>query len=465
MSVKLEFLGAADTVTGSRTLVSFRGQRLLIDCGLFQGDKSVRDRNWQNLIPKPKDLDGVILTHAHIDHSGYLPRLVKEGFNGPVWATEGTTDLCRIMLRDAARLEEETAGYANRSGYSHHKPALPLFTEEDAEQALTLFRPLARHQWQDLAPGLSLNFLRAGHIIGASLVQLAFDLGHGSRILTFSGDLGNDRSYLMRGPELAHDSDAMVLESTYGDRLQPRTSALCELAEVVRRTASRGGVLIIPAFAVGRAQEIIYMLRLIEDRGQIPPIPVVLDSPMAESAMEVCLRHGEDQVLGSAFHQSKSPFFPRHFEVAATTDQSTYVLMREGPMIVVSASGMLAGGRVLHHLKRRLPDSKNTVLFAGYQAEGSKGRFLQEQGLEVGSIRIHHQEVAIEAEIATIQHLSSHADQADLLAYIERMRRLPQRLFVNHGTKLTQKALAEKISAQFGITAEPVFSLREVELW
>lgn len=463
MSVKLSFLGATDTVTGSRTLISFRGRRLLVDCGLFQGAKPVRDRNWARFSPSPDGIDKIILTHAHLDHSGYLPRICREGFKGRIVATEGTTDLCTILLRDAAWLEEEAARYANETGYSNHKPALPLFTTEDAEMALSRFERHPRRQWIDLGDGVALRFLRAGHIVGASLVQLSFDLGTSQKLITFTGDLGNGRSYILRGPDQLNETDVLVLESTYGDRAQPRTSGLEALAAVVRRTAEREGVLLIPAFAVGRAQEITYMLRLLEDRGLIPSIPVILDSPMATSAMEVCLRHSADQVLSSAFHGSAEPFLPRGFEVSASSDDSMLACMRPGPLIVISASGMLSGGRILHHLKRRLPDAKNTLLFTGYQAEGSKGRYVQDQAAKAGTVRIHHTEIPVEAEIVTLEHLSSHVDQQDILDYIERMRKLPAMVLVNHGTPEAQATLARKLEERFGLDARPVSSAQAVE--
>ena len=465
MSVKLSFLGAADTVTGSRTLINFRGKQILVDCGLFQGPKDYRERNWAKFSPDPATIDSIILTHAHLDHSGYLPRICHEGFKGPIITSEGTADLCGIILRDAGWLEEESAKFANESGYSNHKPALPLFTVDDAERALTHFRPTKRQEWTDLGDGVSLRFLRAGHIIGANLVQLSFETEVGQKLITFTGDLGNGRSYILRGPDQLHETDVLVLESTYGDRLQPRTSAMDALGEVVRRTYERKGVLVIPAFAVGRAQEITYILRLLEDRGQIPKIPVILDSPMAASAMRICLKHTEDQVLDSAFHTTAEPFLPQLFEVSATSDDSMLACMRSGPMIIISASGMLSGGRILHHLKRRLPDRRNTLLFTGYQAEGSKGRYVQEQAAKDGVVRIHHEEIPIEAEVVTLDHLSSHVDQTDVLSYIERMRKLPAKIYINHGMPEAQRTLAKKIHDRFGIEACPVSDNSRVELF
>lgn len=465
MSVKLTFLGGADTVTGSRTLLTYRGRHWLIDCGLFQGSKPIRERNWQPMVPAAATIEGILLTHAHLDHSGYLPKICNEGFKGRIYATAGTTDLCHILLRDAAKLEEEAADYANKTKYSHHNPALPLFTLEDAERALTRFTPCQRQEWITLSEGLSVRFVRAGHIIGASLVQINVETPTGQRILTFSGDLGNSRCHLLRPPDQVMDTDVLVLESTYGDRLQPRTSGLDALGEAIRRGVARAGVIVIPAFAVGRAQEITYMLRLLEDRKEIPKIPVILDSPMATEAMGICLRHPEDQVLGSAFHSTQDPFHPEHFEVSVSADDSMESCMRDGPIIVISASGMLNGGRILHHLKRRLPSEKNMVIFTGYQAEGTKGRYLQDQNARSSTIRIHHKEVPIEAEIVTLDHLSSHADQADLLEYLNRMRQLPTHLFLNHGNPDAQRALASKIKERFGIDAQPVNDTPSIQLW
>ena len=465
MSVKLTFLGAANTVTGSRTLLSFHRRKWLIDCGLFQGAKQLRELNWACFTPDPKEIEHVILTHAHLDHSGYLPRFCRQGFRGKILATDGTADLCGILLRDAAHLEEEAARYANETGYSNHKPAKPLFTVEDADLAISKLQRYSRRQWVDLGSGLSLRFLRAGHIIGASLVQMSIGIEGAQKVVTFTGDLGNGRSFVMRGPDQLTETDVLVLESTYGDRIQPRSSSLEILGGIIRRTAQRKGVLVIPAFAVGRAQELIYMLRLLEDRGMIPRIPVILDSPMAAAAMAVCLRRTEDQVFESAFHGSNDPFLPEKFEIAASVDESMLACMRSGPMIVISASGMLNGGRVLHHLKRRLPDEKNTLLFTGHQAVGTKGRYLQELGAQQGKVRIHHAEIGVKAEIITMEHLSSHADQLDIISYLERMRKLPTRIFINHGEPEAQRALAAKIESSFGINAQPVADHPEIELF
>ncbi len=449
MNLSLSFLGAAEGVTGSRTLVEFGKNKWLIDCGLFQGPKEVRAKNREPFFKEPQKIDKVILTHAHLDHSGYLPRFYRDGYAGEVLCSHGTADLCKILLRDAAYLEEEFARYANETKYSNHNPATPLFTAKDAEVAIEHLHPFARDGWQVLTEGVRFRFLRAGHIIGASLVQLEFQDEFHRKVVTFSGDVGHNRSFILRGPQEAIETDVLILESTYGDRRHPREDVLEPFADIYRRTVARGGTLVIPAFAVGRAQEVTYMIRLLEDQGRIPIVPVVLDSPMSVAAMEICLNHHEDRLNPEETGNAK--FKPRHFEIAATPDQSMLVCMRDGPGVVISASGMLSGGRILHHLKRRLPDARNTVLFCGYQAEGTKGRVLQESAGMLKELRIHHQQVEIAAEIATIEHLSAHADQEELLDWVGRMRRLPKLIILNHGSPSAQKTLGDLITARFGI--------------
>jgi len=451
MGTKLRFLGAADTVTGSRTVVEYNQSRWLVDCGLFQGPKDFRQRNWQAFPVDPASLDAVILTHAHLDHVGYLPRLCSTGFKGRIYCSKGTADLARIILLDAAYLEEEFAKYANETGYSNHKPAFPLFTKEDAERAISQFEPVERYQWIKIGEHASFQLLRAGHIIGASYVQFHLVSDQKTCTITFTGDIGNNRSMILKGPDFLNSSDVLVLESTYGDRLQPRTDPLQELASVANRTFERGGVLVIPAFAVGRAQEVTFMFRQLENRKLIPKVPVILDSPMATSAMGICLKHTEDQILESSFLGSAENFKPAFFEVTESPDDSMVACMRDGPMVVISASGMLNGGRILHHLKHRLPNEKNTVMFTGYQADGTKGRFLQENSGKVECLRIHHRDVPINAEIVTLDVLSSHADYQDTMEWLDAMQVKPKIIALNHGHPNAQKALADRIKKAFDI--------------
>jgi metallo-beta-lactamase family protein len=463
--LSLDFLGAAGTVTGSRTLLHYKKKQILVDCGLFQGPKPLRERNWAAFKPDPSSLDSVVLTHAHLDHSGYLPRLHKEGYKGPVFCSAGTADLCQILLLDAAHIQEEDSDYANRTRHSRHVPALPLYTKADAEEVLTQLRPCPRDEWIPSTEGLSYRFLRSGHIIGSSFVQFSAQVGEHSRLITFSGDLGRLRPRLLRPPVNILETDILVLESTYGNRMHSQKDPLEDLGSVVRRTAEREGILVIPAFAVGRAQELIYLLRQLEIKKLIPEIPVILDSPMASRATELFKLHPEDHILGTPHSGDASEFLPRHFETSESSDDSMIACMRGGPMIVITASGMLSGGRVLHHLKHRLPDPRNTLLFSGYQAEGTKGRWLQDQGKVAGSVRIHHEEVAVNAEIAILSNLSGHADSLEILEWLSAFRRPPDETFLNHGSPEASRQLAEAIRDRLGWRVTPVESEKRFELY
>jgi len=456
MSITLDFLGAAATVTGSKTLLQTNSQKHLIDCGLFQGHRELRNRNWLPFSPPAKTLDSVLLTHAHLDHAGYLPKLAKEGFGGPIHTSQGSADLCEILLLDSAHLQEEDAAYANRTKHSKHNPALPLYDTEDAKKALKLLRPHAREEWFRVGEGIEAKFLRSGHIIGSSIIQVSVMDGGNPRLITFSGDLGHARSRTLKGPVEVLETDVLIIESTYGDRAHPRTDPLDALAEIALRTFQRKGVLIIPAFSVGRSQEVLHLFRVLEDSGRIPRVPVILDSPMSNAATRIFLKHPEDSPLESSFIGSGDNFFPRGFEPVVSADDSMMACMRDGPMVVIAAAGMLNGGRILHHLKHRLPQKKNTVLFVGYQAEGTKGRFLQDQGQSMGSMRIHHQEVPVEAEVSSIQNLSAHGDAQDLVEWIGHFEKKPSKIFVNHGTPASAEALASRITRELGLRAEAV---------
>ncbi|SMF64940.1 MBL fold metallo-hydrolase RNA specificity domain-containing protein [Pseudobacteriovorax antillogorgiicola] len=450
MSISCDFLGASDTVTGSLTLVKIHQKKYLVDCGQFQGPKDIRDRNWSRFPFDPKEIDAVFVTHAHLDHIGRLPLLCKEGFQGPIYLSPGSADLGRIILLDSAHLEEEFARYANETGYSNHKPALPLFTISDAETAISQFKILPRDRWHFVDDRLSVKLRRAGHIVGSSLVQLQMkcDDSGKSKTMTFSGDLGRPESLTLKPPHHLEPCDFLVLEATYGNRLHPRSPFLDELATIINDVAKSGGVLVIPAFAVGRSQDIIYAIKHLEVEKKIPHLPVTLDSPMANSATEIFLRHDEDQKALSAF-QGHSSFFPSRFEATTNADESMLLCMRDGPMIVISASGMLSGGRILHHLKARLPHPENHVLFCGYQAEGTKGRFLQEHQQE-RSIRVHHREVPIEAKVSTLDAFSAHADYEEILAWLRPMKSEKITIILNHGAPESQSSLAERIHSELG---------------
>jgi len=467
LKARLEFFGAAGEVTGSRTVLQFAGSTILVDCGLFQGRKEIKGKNWEPCCePVPSKIDAVVLTHAHLDHSGYLPRLWKQGFRGRIFCSKGTADLVRLLLLDAAHLEEEQASFANRTGYSHHKPAYPLFTTEDAESVLKLLVPCDRNAWIQLSDVLSFQFLRAGHIIGASLIQFSLHFDWGTRLLTFSGDLGHSRSATMREPEKLVESDFIVLESTYGDRLHPRESVMDQLGAIARKTIQRGGVLVIPAFAVGRAQEIIYIFRMLEDAGAIKPVPIILDSPLSSAATRVFQSHPEDHKLGSVFNGSgPENFEPRYFETTVSPDDSMLACMREGPLVVISAAGMLTGGRILHHLKARLPESKNTIVLSGYQAEGTKGRWLQDNVGTANTMRIHHLEIPLEAEVVTIDSLSAHGDYQDFIDWLGCMSKLPKKIFLNHGEKSAVLSFSEKLRRSFqGVEVVPLVEPTVVNL-
>ena len=455
----VSFLGAADTVTGSRTLLSVGKENFLVDCGLFQGTKPVRMRNWKPFDPPPETIDAVIITHAHLDHTGYLPRLVKSGYRAPIHASSGTVDLSRVLLMDAAYLETEHALYANKTGYSNHQPAMPLFDQDDAEAALKLFQAHERGEWFNLGRDLEAKFLRAGHIIGASMAH--FRQKSTGRTVTFSGDLGNFRSHILKGPVPPPETDLLVLESSYGSRRHPRHDVLDIVSEIANRTFDRGGVLVIPAFAVGRAQEVTYLFRQLEDAGKIPVVPVYLDSPMANQAMEICLSHPEDQILDSAFLGTGDNFRPAQFEVLESPDESMMGCMRDGPLVIISASGMLAGGRILHHLKTRLPDHRNTILFTGYQAEGTKGRFLQDNVDSLQTLRIHHKEVEINCDIEIVDALSAHADYDDILNWLEGAKSLPKEIIVNHGTPDAQRILCSIIERKFTLPCHAACDLKD----
>lgn len=456
--MKLSFLGAAQTVTGSRMLLDSNSQCYLIDCGLYQGAKEKRQLNWESNIPWQK-LSGIIITHAHIDHSGYIPRLYRLGYRGPVYATPATTDLCRIMLLDAAYLQEEDAKYANDSQYSSHRPALALYTKEDAENCMSLFQSMPRDQWHQLSSDFSFRFQRSGHILGSSFVEFSYPGEGGKKVISFSGDLGNGRQQTIRPPVYLQESDYLVLESTYGNRMQPRHDPGEELALYLNTILKRGGVAIIPTFTVGRAQEVLYYLQKLEANKKIPSTAVYVDSPMARAANRIFFGHPDEHKPELNGDHLETPICPsRYFEIQ-TSEESKSLVEREGPAIILSAAGMLTGGRVLHHLKKRLPDRRNGVIFVGYQVEETKGRVL-ENGVE--SLRIHHQEVPVRASIFSLQGLSAHADFMDTLDWLKHFKRLPRLIFLNHGELPAARYLKDLIEAEFPTVKVTIPSTNEI---
>lgn len=443
----LTFVGGAGTVTGSKYWIRASGEQLLLDCGLFQGLKQLRLRNWDKPPFDPRAIDAVVLSHGHLDHSGYLPLLVKRGFRGPIYCTPGTSDLLGVVLRDSAHLQEEDAERANRYGYSKHRPALPLYTTEDAEQALRLIK-----QWpygESFAPTKATRalFRRAGHILGSATVELNLEGRTPSR-LVFSGDLGRWNRPILRDPELVPEADVLLVESTYGNRFH-RTDEEAELARIITETAHRGGVIVVPSFAIGRTQELIWTIRKLEEEGRLPLVSVFIDSPMAINVTDIYCRHPEDHDLEmkQLMDDKRCPLCCREYHLVRTAQESKALNSRQGPMIVIAGSGMATGGRVLHHLKRRLPDHRNTVLLAGFQAAGTRGRALQEGA---PTVRIHGEDVPVRAQVATVDGLSAHADQNELLRWLRGFQRAPRQTYVVHGEASASQTLASVIEQQLG---------------
>jgi metallo-beta-lactamase family protein len=433
--MQLTFLGATGTVTGSRYLVESGGRRTLVDCGLFQGLKQLRLRNWAPLPVAPASIDAVVLTHAHIDHTGYLPRLVAQGFRGAIHATAATTALCGLLLPDSGHLQEEEALFANRHRTSRHDPALPLYTEEQARAALTQFHSHDFGAPFEPVPGLHVHFHGAGHILGAASVQMVGERGS----ILFSGDLGRSDDLVMKPPAPPPAADVVVMESTYGNRLHERADTLLALAEVVNRTLARGGHVIVPAFAVGRAQLLLHALRLLKDAHRIPDVPVFLDSPMATDATALYQRHPELHRLDAQACAAMS----NGVRIVNTPDESRALASLRYPAIIVSASGMATGGRVVHHIENFAPDPANTILFVGYQAAGTRGAALVGGARE---IRMHGRWVPVRAEVAALEGLSSHADRDELLAWLGSLPHAPRRVFVTHGEPEAADSLRQAVS-------------------
>lgn len=444
--MRLEFLGGTGTVTGSKYLLDHAGRQLLVDCGLFQGLKQLRLRNWDSLPIAPGGIDAVLLTHAHIDHSGFVPRLVKLGFRGPVYCSEATFELCKLLLPDSGRLQEEEADFANRHGSSKHKPALPLYTEDEARAALKRFEVLPMGEDHAPWPGWTWRLSRAGHILGASSVRIAWDGGGAGGSVLFSGDLGRDDDLLMRPPAAPPAAETVVVESTYGDRLHRDGDVLAQLADVVNRTAARGGIVVVPAFAVGRAQTVLHLVQRLKADRRIPDMPVFLNSPMAADATRIYRHHLEDHRLSAG----ECAAFGREVTFVNTVEASKALNQLKYPSIIVSASGMATGGRVLHHLAAYAPNERNTILFAGYQAAGTRGASLVGGAREV---KIFGQWVPVRAEVANLDMLSAHADRDQLLAWLAQLPRAPRRVFVTHGEPVAADALRLAIQERFGWNA------------
>lgn len=453
----LAFWGAAGSVTGSKYLIETDSARVLVDCGMFQGLKELRERNWQPPPFDPSLLDAVLITHAHIDHTGYLPRIVSQGFRGPVYCSRGTADLLKILLPDAGRLQEEDADYRNRHGLTKHKPALPLYTERDAEETLKLVRPVANTgEPVAVARGIEAEFRIAGHILGSSLVLVSIDGAgddkKGRRIL-FSGDLGHYNQPIIHDPVAPSACDYLVVESTYGDRLHNPEDPRDTLARIINDAAKREAVVLIPAFAVGRTQELLYLIRELEDEEKIPILPVAVDSPMAAATTQVYARHKDEQDEGyaSVLARQQHPLRTHSMITASSREQSKRLNDSRGARVIISASGMMTGGRVLHHALRILPDTDATIVFVGYQAAGTTGRRVQDGEREV---KVMGRWVPVRCRIEKIGGFSAHADWKEVLHWLEGLAGAPRRTFLTHGEPEPAQAMGNHIRERFGWTVE-----------
>ena len=451
--MKLSFLGAAGTVTGSKYLLEVAGRRVLIDCGLFQGLKELRLRNWNRLAVPADRVDAVILTHAHLDHSGYLPLLVRKGFKGPIYCTAATKDLCAILLPDSGHLQERDAEYANRHGFSKHKPALPLYTEAEAVASLGQFVPKRFDEPFNIWSDLKVCFRPAGHILGAAFVELEV----GATNLVFSGDLGRPGSRTMVDPAPLRKANYLVVESTYGDRTHETVDPEDRLADIITKTAGRGGVVLIPTFAVGRAQSLLYHLHRLKAARRIPDVPVFLDSPMAVNASEIfCAHLGEHRLEPK---ECRALCNVAHY--VNDVEESKALDRNRMPKVILAASGMATGGRVLHHLKVFGPDPKNTILFAGFQAAGTRGATMV-AGAE--TIKIHGEQIAVRAEVANMGMLSAHSDRSEILSWLRTLQTAPRRTFVTHGEPQAALALQRAIQAQLGWDCSVPTDQQQVDL-
>jgi metallo-beta-lactamase family protein len=448
----ISFWGAAGSVTGSKYLVESDRARVLIDCGLFQGMRELRDRNWQDSPFDVRTLNTVLLTHAHIDHTGYLPRLVRQGFRGPVFCSRGTSDLLKILLPDSARLQEEEADYRNRHKIAKHLPALPLYTEEDAREALKLIQVVDYSgQPVRVAKEISAEFRIAGHILGSNHILLTLE-GSGQRIL-FSGDLGKYDQPIIQDPAAPPACDYLLVESTYGDRLHDVEHPKDALARIIKNAATHNSVVLIPAFAVGRAQEIVYFIRELEDEHKIPVVPVIVDSPMAAAATKAYAARKEehDEDYGLALKRSPTPLRTHSMTTASSREESKRLNSAQGARVIISASGMLNGGRVLHHALRVLPDENATVVFVGYQSAGTTGRRVADGEKQV---KILGQWIPVRCAIEKIGGFSAHADWKEVIRWLEGMPSPPKRVFVTHGEIGSAEAMAKRIRERFGWTIE-----------
>jgi metallo-beta-lactamase family protein len=465
--MKIKFLGASGTVTGSKYLVHVGNKHILVDCGVFQGDKEWKDRNWHNFEEytghSVSEIDCVLLTHAHIDHTAFLPKLYLQGFRGAVYATKPTVELCHLLLPDYGKIQEEDAEYRSRKGISSHHPPLPLYTVTDAIESLTLFKSVTFNEQHEILPGIFATWRRMGHILGAGSITLEGD----SRTITFSGDIGRYNVPILVDPEPAPLGDLVLIESTYGDKLHPPESPQSDLARYINKTAARGGAVIIPSFAVGRTQMILFYLRELKEHGKIPDIPIIVDSPMARDATQIYRVNQQcyDEQSAKLFQGGREPFIPTRLRFTRDVEESKMLNRIQEPMIIISASGMLTGGRVLHHLYHRISSPLNTVLFVGYQAQGTKGAWIKSGA---ATARLFKEEVPIRAEIGEVPGLSAHADRDEMWRWcaesFEKFKRAPGMLAFVHGEPDTLKVFSEKTGHHFGWRVKVPKYLEEIKL-
>ncbi|MGD9723251.1 MAG: MBL fold metallo-hydrolase RNA specificity domain-containing protein [Pirellulales bacterium] len=445
--VSLTFLGAAQTVTGSKYLLEVDRAKVLVDCGLFQGLKELRMRNWERLPFNPEHVRAVVLTHAHIDHTGYLPRFVKDGFRGPVYATPATESLAELLLLDAAHNQEEDAEYANRKGFSKHRPALPLFDGRDAQRAVTKLRSVQRGEWFSPAKPIWFRYHDVGHLLGASMVEVEIRDREPPLRLVFSGDVGRYGAPLYYDPQTPPPCDYLVCESTYGDREHPQENVLDQLCRVVTDAIARGGVIVVASFAVGRAQQLIYLLDVLRAQQRIPELPIYLDSPMAVSGMNIYRYYASEHDLSEGLEVRTDFAFDFHsVHLARTVQESRRINGVPGPAVIISSSGMMIGGRILHHLRQRLPDPRNTIVLGGFMAAGTRGRALQEGAR---SLRIFGREVPVRAAVVEMSALSGHADRNELRRWLEPLP-APRQTFITHGELASANAFAEELRRDRG---------------
>jgi metallo-beta-lactamase family protein len=438
--IQLRFLGAAGMVSGSRHLLQVDGRRVLFDCGLFQGEKQLRERNWEPFPVPPDSIDAVVLTHAHIDHSGWLPRLVRTGFRGTIFTAPAAADLLGLLLYDSAKCQAEDAAYANRKGYSRHRPALPLYEERDVDRTLRLVKDVERGRWFEPAPGVRCRFHDAGHMLGSSFVEVEATAATGTRRLLFSGDVGRYDAPLLHDPVAPPACDYLVCESTYGDRDHPPSRPLDELEAATKEAIGRGGMMLVASFAVGRAQQLVYLLRTLMAANRLPSVPVWVDSPMAVEATEVYRRHAGEHDFSEARREGVDEALAAPFaRLAKTAAESKAINAHEGPGVIIASSGMMNGGRILHHLVQRLPDPRTTVLVAGFQAVGTRGRALIDGARE---LRIHGRDIPVRAAIRRVDGLSGHADRNEIGRWLAAMP-APGRTFLVHGEPRAAAGMAE----------------------